>query len=218
VPDELDNDPPGYDAYGNVNIYGGSNVQIGGQQFVVDAKAFPDVGEARELFTKSLRHRDEFVADFLKQALQQASATFKLSIFFMSVGGLIVLCAASLALTRFAGSPSHGIALISGIGGVLISTSGAAFSLRADKARKHLAQQATVMQSQLVEERRFVQVIDLLTGIKDPHLNDQARVSMAMRLMGEIEASRAAIAGLTKAQAPADRQLDDKSDPQATAD
>ena len=41
------------------------------------------------------------------------------------------------------------------------------------------------MHSQLLDERRFTQVIDLLAGIRDPQLNDQARVSLAMRLMGE---------------------------------
>jgi hypothetical protein len=47
------------------------------------------------------------------------------------------------------------------------------------------------MHSQLLDERRFTQVIDLLAGIRDPQLNGQARVSLAMRLMGDIEASKA---------------------------
>lgn len=144
-----------------------------------------ELDDARTLFMNSLRHRDQFVGSFLKQALRQSDTTFRLSVFFMTVGGLIVLAAAILAVTRFAGSPSHGIALVSGTGGILIGTSGAAFSLRADKARKHLASQASLMHSQLLDERRFTQVIDLLAGIKDPQLNDQARVSLAMRLMGE---------------------------------
>jgi hypothetical protein len=144
-----------------------------------------ELAEARALFTDSLRHRDQFVGKFLKQALQQSDTTFRLSVFFMTMGGLIVLGAAILAVTRFVGSPSQGIALVSGIGGILIGTSGAAFSLRADKARKHLASQASMMHSQLLDERRFTQIVDLLAGIKDPQLNDQARVSLAMRLMGE---------------------------------
>jgi hypothetical protein len=115
--------------------------------------------------------------------------TFNLSIYFMTLGGIIVLIAAMLALTRFAGSPSHGVALISGASGVVIGASGAAFSRRADKSRKHLAQQASMMQTQIINEQKFSQVIDLLTGVKDPQVNDQARISLAMRLMGEIDKS-----------------------------
>jgi len=161
-----------------------------------------DMAEARDLFMGSLRHRDEFVGSSLKQALQQANTTFRLSVFFTTMGGLFVLCAAVLAITRFAGSPSHGIALVSGIAGVLIGTSGAAFSLRSDKARKHLATQASMMHSQLLDERKFTQVIDLLAGIHDPQLNDQARVSLAMRLMGEAVTSKEAVANKALAPSP----------------
>ena len=151
--------------------------------------------DPRELFLGSLRSREEFMSNFLAQALRQANMTFNLSIYFMTLGGIIVLIAAVLAVTRFAGSPSHGVALISGASGVLIGASGAAFSRRADKSRKHLAQQASMMQAQIINEQKFSQVIDLLTGVRDPQVNDQARISLAMRLMGEIDKSNEAQLG-----------------------
>ena len=132
------------------------------------------------------------MSTFLNQALRQAGIAFNLSIYFMILGGLIVLVAAILAISRFAGSPSHGIALISGVSGLLIGTSGAAFSRRADKARKHLSEQAVMMQTQLVSERKFSQVVDLLTGIRDDKLNDQARMTLATRLMDELNDSSTA--------------------------
>jgi hypothetical protein len=155
--------------HGDVNVFGRSDPALDG---------------AREFFMQSLRHRDEFVGSFLKQALSQAETTFRLSVFFMTVGGIFVLGAATLAITKFAGTPSHGIALASGLCGILITTSGAAFSIRADKARKHLASQASSMHTQLLDERRFTQMSELLAGIRDPQLNDQARVSLALRLLG----------------------------------
>jgi hypothetical protein len=143
----------------------------------------------QKLFFDSLHHRDKFIEDVLRQALQQSNLTFILSIFFTTFGGLIVLCAALLAITRFVGSPSHAIALVSGIAGALISTSGAAFSLRADRARKHLSRQAEIMQSQLMDEWRFTQALEVLAEIKDSQLSDQARVTLALRLIGDLSAS-----------------------------
>lgn len=180
---------PNMELLGNVNL--GSGVQFGNFSGNVFFHGDPDpVSGAREIFIESIRKRDNFMSTFLSQALRQASATFNLSVCFMVVGGAIVLAAAVLAVGGFAGSPSRGVALVSGIGGILISTSGAAFTRRADKARKHLAQQAEMMQSQLLDEQKFSQVVDLLTGIRDSELSDQARISLAMRLMGEINTSQ----------------------------
>jgi hypothetical protein len=163
-------------------VASGNIIGIGGDQAV-------EGRDSRELFLASLRSREEFMSNFLTQALRQANMTFNLSVYFMTLGGIIVLIAAVLAITRFAGSPSHGVALISGASGVLIGASGAAFSRRADRSRKHLAQQASMMQAQIINEQKFSQVIDLLTGVRDPQVNDQARISLAMRLMGEIDKS-----------------------------
>jgi hypothetical protein len=169
---------------------GSGGVAIGGsgtQYNYVFNSVLADKPDARKLFLASLRSREEFMSNFLTQALRQANLTFSLSVYFMTLGGIIILVAAMLAITRFAGSPSHGVALISGASGLVIGASGAAFSRRADKSRKHLAQQAAMMQTQIVNEQKFSQVIDLLTGINDPQLNDQARISLSMRLMGEID-------------------------------
>jgi hypothetical protein len=170
---------------------------IGGDVYISPSRDTKDQ-ETREIFISSIRQRDSFIGTFLNQALQQANITFRFSLFFTTAGGLIVIGAAILAITRFAGSPSHGIALVSGIAGILISTSGAAFSVRADKARKHLAKQASVMHSELMDERRFSQIVDLLTGIRNPDLNDQARVSLAMKLMGETAVHKEIDAGSEK--------------------
>jgi hypothetical protein len=167
---------------------GGSNVQ---HNYFSSVTQEETALEARKIFLNSIRNRDHFMSNFLGQALRQSNVTFTLSIYFMTVGGIIVLAAVILTMTHFFGSPSHGIALFSGIGGTLIGTSGAAFSIRADKARKHLSQQASMMQDQLLDEQKFAQVIDLLTGIRDPRLNDEARIKMATRLMNEMNTSTA---------------------------
>jgi hypothetical protein len=139
--------------------------------------------QAREVFLGALKHREEFVGSFLKQALQQANTTFRISMTFMTAGGLIVLIAAALALSHTHGGTAQPVALVTGLGGLLVGTSGAAFSIRADKARKHLAKQAERMHSQLLDERRFTEVIELLSGIKNADVNDRARVALALKLM-----------------------------------
>jgi hypothetical protein len=186
MPEANSDYPPGVSADAGGIAIGSSGVQINN---VYGAGSIAVGGDARGVFVESLQSREQFMSNFLAQALRQADMTFNLSVYFMTLGGIIVLIAAVLAVTRFAGSPSHGVALISGASGILIGASGAAFSRRADKSRKHLAQQASMMQAQIINEQKFSQVIDLLTGVRDPQVNDQARISLAMRLMGEIDKS-----------------------------
>jgi hypothetical protein len=175
---------------------------------------YSQTNDIRKIFIDSVRKRDDFMSTFLNQALRQAGIAFNLSIAFMVLGGLIVLTAAILAIGKFAGSPSHGIALVSGAGGLLIGTSGAAFSRRSDKARKHLAEQAAMMQSQFVTEQKFSQVVDLLTGIRDDKLNDQARMTLAARIMDELNKSSGASLNASAAESKERRrrQRDNRSD------
>lgn len=142
-----------------------------------------DTESEKAVFKESLKHRDEFIGQFLKQALAQANATFRMSVAFMIAGGLIVLTAGVLALVSRGANPGASVSLVSGLGGVLVTVCGAAFSLKADRSRKHLSDQAERMHDQLLDERKFVQVAELLSGIKNDDVNDRARVSLALHLM-----------------------------------
>jgi len=140
---------------------------------------------ARSLFQASIRDRDRFISQFLHQALRQAGTTFVLSVAFMAIGGALVLFAGTMALVAAqTNSPTNYLMLTSGLGGLIVGASGAAFARRADKSRKHLAEQAEMMHAQLLDERKFVQAGELLTGVRDPTLNDHARVALALKLLG----------------------------------
>ncbi|MEU4220528.1 hypothetical protein [Actinoplanes sp. NPDC026623] len=156
---------------------------------------------SRLIFRRSIQHRDQFVGSFLNQALRQANITFILSVIFMAVGGLLVLAAAVLALMHSAPSAPNGyITLATGLGGAVIAGSGAVFWRRADKSRKHLAEQAERMHSQLLEERKFVQVGEILAGVENPDLNDRARIALVLKLM-DVDPASAVDARDTPAEA-----------------
>ncbi len=154
-------------------------------QHNVFLSAEPEEARLRGLLVDAVEVREKFIGKFLAQALRQAEATFRLSVIFMSVGGLIVLTAGILALAHSPNPGQFPVALVSGLGGALVGASGAAFAVRADKARKHLALQAERMHSEILDERRFTQVVALLSGIRDSELNDRARMSLALRILDD---------------------------------
>ena len=157
-----------------------------------------NLGPTEEVFVDSLKDRDLFVASFLKQALQQAAATFRMSLAFMAAGGIIVLIAGAMTLANHDAPGNHSVALVSSLGGIIVGTCGAAFSLKADRARKHLSAQAERMHLQLLNERRFVQVAELLSGIKNEDVKDRAHVVLALRLMGDESSDMTAAAQIAE--------------------
>jgi len=188
------------------SVMGGSTV-LAGRDIKVQQNYFGEArkseAELREFFIQSVKHREDFIGDFLKQALRQAESTFRMSVAFMVAGGLVVLIAGVLTLMNSSGSVKHTAALVSGLGGLIVGASGAAFSLKADKSRKHLADQAERIHSEVLDERRFTQVADLLSGIRNPDVNDQARAALALRILDRDAATAPETGRTTDTEEPA---------------
>ncbi|WP_405005360.1 hypothetical protein OHV13_15075 [Kitasatospora purpeofusca] len=128
--------------------------------------------------------RERFLASFREQALTQAGNTFRLSMFFVSAGSVILLCGAALVLFRHGSAASSTAGLMTGLSGVLISTCGGAFALHANRARRHLTAQADRVSEELRSDHTFQQSLDLIDRVEDPALRDRLRSITAMRALG----------------------------------
>lgn len=177
-PDEIGRKPadPGVRVRGDISGHvvqagGVQNIYIGGRdQHVVE----PPVEDPRQ----------KFLAAFREQALTQAGNTFRLSMFFVSAGSVILLCGAALVLFRH-GTPAASTAgLMTGLSGVLISTCGGAFAVHANRARRHLTAQADRVGEELRSDHTLEQTLTLIDRIDDPVLRDRLRSITAMRTLG----------------------------------
>ncbi|WP_194835076.1 hypothetical protein [Nocardia sp. XZ_19_369] len=117
-----------------------------------------------------------FWSDFLQQALSQARATFRCAIFFTSVGALILLTGACLAIVH--GRTADGglyMPILASLGGLLITTISGAFTVHANKARRHLTDQAALIHQAIRSDRVLSQALQLIDYVEDPHLRDRLR-------------------------------------------
>ncbi|SDT37898.1 TRADD-N-associated membrane domain-containing protein [Actinoplanes derwentensis] len=176
---------------GSTTVEGSGSVAVTGINYgQIHISTFPIAEQesldlARKIFRESLQDRDAFISRFLQQALRQAGMTFTLSVIFMAIGGALVLFAGVMAIVNAESTQTTDYLLLAaGLGGLVVGAAGAAFARRADASRKHLAAQADAMHEQLLGERKFVQAAELLAGIKDPDLNDQTRIALALKLLG----------------------------------
>ncbi|MCC9309333.1 hypothetical protein LN042_19985 [Kitasatospora sp. RB6PN24] len=170
-----------FNSGGDIRVNGtsGTVVQSGGvQNFYLDAPAAEAVPPEAE------DPREGFLAAFRQQALTQAGNTFRLSMFFVSAGSVILLCGAALVLLRHGSAAGSTAGLMTGLSGVLISTCGGAFALHANRARKHLTEQADRVSEELRSDHTLDQALTLIDRIEDPVLRDRLRSITAMRALG----------------------------------
>jgi hypothetical protein len=148
--------------------------------------ADPGALESVRLFNEE--QRTEVADSYLQQAVRQAEVTFRMSVWFITAGGLVVLAAVVLGLVH--SSTPHSVSFVSGLAGLLIGSGGGAFAIRADKSRKHLSQAMRQVDAEVQEERRFTreawryaQATKAISDIRDDALNDQARVELARMIL-----------------------------------
>jgi TRADD-N domain-containing protein len=129
------------------------------------------------------RQRQSFFFEFLRQALRQAEATFRLSVIFMSAGAIILLTGGVLALVN-AGNPDWSyLPLLTTLSGLLITTCGGAFALHANRARRHLTVQAERIHENIQADSTLAQALDLIDRVDDPVLRDRLKSVTAMRVL-----------------------------------
>ena len=158
--------------------HGDNNVAISGVYGNVTITTAPVADKPEEDW------RQKFRLEFLQQALKQASVTFRCSIIFMSAGAIILLTGGVIALFRNGSSVANYAALLTVMGGALISTCGGAFALHSNRARKHLTSQADQVRDELLTDHTLQQTLDLIDRLDDPTLRDHFRSLAAMRALG----------------------------------
>ena len=128
--------------------------------------------------------RNNFLYDFLKQALGQAETTFRLSVIFMSAGAVILLVGGCMALAN-AGNPNWNLLpVLTSLSGLLITACGGAFAVHSNRARKHLTEQADRLHEEMRSDVLHTQTLELIDRVTDENLRDRLRSVTAMRLLG----------------------------------
>jgi len=166
------------------NVVFGNTVQVNhfGSVIQADSAVF-GVRRIRDDSDDLAKSRQSFLFDFYRQALRQADITFRMSLIFMSIGAVIVLCGGIIAFIRAGGVQHDTIAVVTALSGILISSCGGAFAIHANRARRHLTRQAERMEADLQADRKLSQTLKLIEEVDDPQLRDRLKSVTAMRVL-----------------------------------
>ncbi len=127
----------------------------------------------------------EFFLDFLHQALTQSDRTFRYSVFFTSIGTVIVLASAVLAMFNL-----EVMSIASTVTGAMVTTGAGAFTVQASRSRKHLTAQAAALRDNVWTDHALKQALTIIEQFEDIALRDHYKSLIVSRILGIDPATR----------------------------
>ncbi|MEV5954957.1 hypothetical protein AB0M11_14510 [Streptomyces sp. NPDC051987] len=145
--------------------------------------------------------RQKFHFEFLKHALKQAEWTFRLSVYFMTGGAVVILVGAVLALMH-AGSPNHGyVPLVTGLTGALITTGGGALALHSKRAMTNLTKAAERIEDKIDADHQLETATTFIDRVSDPEVKDRLNAAAALKALN-MQANQAMVNRLLPDEQP----------------
>ncbi|MYQ57379.1 hypothetical protein GTY68_09060 [Streptomyces sp. SID4926] len=131
-----------------------------------------------------MSRRLDFHFEYLRHTLQQARSTFRLSVWFMSGGALVILGGAVLALVH-AGNPDLSyLPYVTTLTGALFTVGGGALALHSRRTMANLAKAAEDNQEKIEAEHRLDKATTLIDRIEDPAAKDRLNAAAALKALG----------------------------------
>ncbi|MEU6197711.1 hypothetical protein [Streptomyces sp. NPDC047061] len=153
---------------GNVNIG-----QVGG-----------DVAGAVSLGSSLAEQRQKFHFDFLSHTLKQAEWTFRLSVWFMTGGAIVILAGAVLALVH-AGNPDLSyLPLVTSLTGALITVGGGALALHSKRTMANLTKAAEDNESKIDIDHKLEVATTFIDRVGNSETKDRLNSAAAMKALG----------------------------------
>ncbi|MFJ8723619.1 hypothetical protein [Streptomyces sp. NPDC093269] len=127
--------------------------------------------------------RQDFHFEYLKHSLKQAEWTFRLSVWFMTGGALVILAGAVLALVH-AGNPNLSyLPLVTSLTGALITVGGGALALHSKRTMANLTQQAEHNEEKIDLDHKLEAATALIDRVDDPAARDRLNAAAAMKAL-----------------------------------
>ncbi|WP_405684367.1 hypothetical protein [Streptomyces sp. NBC_00057] len=149
--------------------------------------------------------RQKFHFEFLNHSLKQAEWTFRLSVWFMTGGALVILAGAVLALV-YAGNPDVSfLPYVTALTGALITVGGGALALHSKRTMANLTKQAEHNEGKIDVDHKLEMATIFIDRVDDPERKDRLNSAAAMKALDMQSSPEVMVDRLLPGQEP--RQL-----------
>ncbi|WP_239078032.1 hypothetical protein [Streptomyces sp. SID9124] len=128
--------------------------------------------------------RQKFHFDFLNHTLKQSEWTFRLSVWFMTGGAVVILVGAILALVH-AGNPDLSyLPLVTSLTGALITLGGGALALHSKRTMANLTKAAEDNERKIDVDHKLEVATAFIGRVADSKQKDDLNTAAAMKALG----------------------------------
>ncbi len=128
--------------------------------------------------------RQRFHFEYLNHSLKQAEWTFRLSVWFMTGGAVVILAGAVLALVH-AGNPDLSyLPLVTSLTGALITVGGGALALHSKRTMANLTKAAEDNEGKIDIDHKLEVATTFIDRVQAPEAKDRLNSAAAMKALG----------------------------------
>ncbi|MFF6976358.1 hypothetical protein ACFZAV_01165 [Streptomyces sp. NPDC008343] len=142
------------------------------------------IGDAQTQENRLAEQRQKFHFDFLNHTLKQAEWTFRLSVWFMTGGALVILAGAVLALVH-AGNPDVSyLPYVTALTGALITVGGGALAVHSKRTMANLTKAAEDNEKKIDIDHKLEIATSFIDRVEDSETKDRLNSAAAMKALG----------------------------------
>ncbi|MGW5968932.1 TRADD-N-associated membrane domain-containing protein [Streptomyces sp. NPDC055186] len=154
------------------------------QNVFIDQSHGVQIGDTHTQDNRLAEQRQKFHFDFLNHTLKQAEWTFRLSVWFMTGGALVILAGAVLALVH-AGNPDISyLPYVTALTGALITVGGGALAVHSKRTMANLTKAAEDNEKKIDIDHKLEVATSFIDRVEDPEAKDRLNSAAAMKALG----------------------------------
>jgi len=153
-------------------------------------------GSTVNIYTKDWEHRAErpsqlvepdaqesMLTEIYSHGIAQAKLSFFISLVFGTLGSLVLLTGAGLAVWHATSNGQRYAAIVAQVSGAVINLLAGVFFLQSNRTRKDMGAQGVMLRDDSRSDRRLKAAGMLVDNISDEELRNQTRAQMALQLV-----------------------------------